>query len=246
MYDHPGWLKRITFDMSELKVLLEVMKMFDQQVLQYHFSLEPPYRLPHGVEWLMPYNDPETRKCMQAFYRRFYHDSHPRTFILGINPGRFGAGITGVPFTDPIRLAHLGISNVFPKKQELSSVFIYAMIEACGGPELFFSRFYITSLSPLGFVKDGKNYNYYDHPDLAKRVTPFIVDNVNTQLAFGSNREVVFCLGQGKNFEFLQKLNQKHKWWERVVPLPHPRWVMQYRLKDKARYIEEYKMAFSD
>ena len=220
--------------------------MFSQQVLSYHFALKTNIKLPKGIEWLMPYEDPETRRCMAAFYQKFYHDQKPRTFILGINPGRFGAGITGVPFTDPIRLKNLGIVNSFAIKPELSSVFVYEMIDACGGPEQFYNRFYITSLSPLGFVKGGKNYNYYDDPELSKLVRPFIIQNIETQLSFGADRSRVFCLGQGKNYEYLSKLNEEHQWWESVVPLPHPRWVMQYRLKRKEEFIEQYKIALLD
>ena len=218
------------------------MKWCDQ-ILRYHFSLRPDLILPEGIEWLMPYEDPETQSCMTSFYNRFYNDTEKRTFILGINPGRFGAGLTGVPFTDPIRLAQLGIENAFSKKQELSSVFMYEMIEALGGVEPFYSRFYISSLSPLGFVKAGKNYNYYDDPNLIRIVKPFIIKHIETQLTFGADLTRVFCLGQGKNFEFLQKLNNEHGWWERVIPLPHPRWVMQYRLKRKDEFIGEYAEA---
>lgn len=215
--------------------------MFSTQILSYHFSLKPKLTLPDKVEWLMPYDDPETRRCMESFYHRFYNDNRNRTFILGINPGRFGAGTTGVPFTDPIRLRLMGLDNSFPAKQELSSVFIYDMIDACGGPEVFYSQFYITSLSPLGFVKNGKNYNYYDDPQLAKILRPFIIENIETQLTFGADRSRVFCLGQGKNFEYLSKLNDEYQWWERVIPLPHPRWVMQYRLKRKEEFVLMYK-----
>lgn len=182
---------------------------------------------------------------MKAFYTKFYNDQNDRTFILGINPGRFGAGLTGVPFTDPIRLEQLGIKNNFPKKQELSSVFIYEMIDACGGPDAFYHQYYIASLSPLGLTKDGVNYNYYDDPKLAKRIEPFIIQNLETQIKFGCNREVVYCLGQGKNFNYLQKLNDQHHWWRRVVPLPHPRWIMQYRLKTKKAFIDLYRKALS-
>jgi hypothetical protein len=112
--------------------------MWCDRVLSYHFALQPEGNLPNDIDWLLPYNDPETRKCMTAFYSLFYKDTATRTFILGINPGRFGAGLTGVPFTDPIRLETLGLSNSFPKKQELSSVFVYDMIDACGGPEFFY------------------------------------------------------------------------------------------------------------
>ena len=219
------------------------MKTFSEQVLAYHFSLKADIPLPHGIEWLMPYEDTETRKCMTSFYHQFYNDHAKRTYILGINPGRFGAGLTGVPFTDPIRLKHLGIANAFPSKPELSSVFVYEMINACGGPENFYRQYYITSLSPLGFIKDGKNYNYYDDQQLSKVIRPFIIRNLETQLKFGADTKKVFCLGQGKNFEYLSKLNEEYQWWERVIPLPHPRWVMQYQLKRKEEFIEAYKDA---
>src|SRR5690349_4284562 len=137
------------------------------RILSYQFGLQPPFPLPNEVEWLMPYEDEETRSVMQTFYTRYYQDESPRTFILGINPGRFGAGVTGVPFTDPVRLEKLNIDNTFARRQELSSVFIYEMIDAFGGPEKFYHQFYITSLSPLGFVRHGKNYNYYDDKTLS-------------------------------------------------------------------------------
>lgn len=219
------------------------MKYFADKVLNFLFSMQEPFELDDDVEWLMPYADSKTKHCMEVFYKQYYGDRFKRTYILGINPGRFGAGLTGVPFTDPIRLKQLGIQNDFPQKPELSSVFIYEMIQACGGPDLFYRQYYITSLSPLGFTKHGKNYNYYDDPHLCKTVTPFMIQSIETQIQFGANRSRVFCLGQGKNYEFLMKLNQEHGWWKQVIPLPHPRWIMQYRLKEKQRYIQEYTAA---
>ena len=215
--------------------------LFSDKILSYHYNLHPSMKLPDGIDWLMPYEDNETRRCMDLFYKKFYSDEKSRTYILGINPGRFGGGITGIPFTDPIRLASVGIENSFPKRQELSSVFIYEMIKACGGPEMFYSKYYFASLSPLGFVKEGKNYNYYDDPALAKAVRPFIIQNIETQIRFGAGLDKVFCLGQGKNHEYLQRLNEEYKWWKEVIPLPHPRWIMQYKLKSKEGYLNLYK-----
>lgn len=215
--------------------------MLSDKILTYHFNLKPSGPLPSGIDWIMPYDDLETRRCMNLFYQTYYQDDRKRTFILGINPGRFGAGITGVPFTDPIRLEKLGIHNAFQKRQELSSVFIYDMIKQCGGPENFYSDFYIASLSPMGFIKGGKNYNYYDDRELAETVRPFIIRNLDIQSAFGSNHNRVFCLGQGRNYEYLNELNRKHAWWKEVIPLPHPRWIMQYKLKEKAKFIQRYK-----
>lgn len=189
----------------------------------------------------MPYKNAETQACMTSFYKRFYNDNKKRIFILGINPGRLGAGLTGVPFTDPVCLSMLGIENNFPQKHELSSIFIHDMIDVCGGHTEFFNRFYITSLSPLGFIRNGKNYNYYDDATLSNIVQPFIIDSIKAQLAFGCDSSKVFCLGQGKNFDYLNRLNEEYKWWERVIPLPHPRWIMQYKRKRKEEFLELYK-----
>ena len=189
----------------------------------------------------MPYTNDETQACMTAFYKRFYNDKKKRIFILGINPGRLGAGLTGVPFTDPVCLSKLGIENNFAQKHELSSIFIHEMIDVCGGHADFFNRYYITSLSPLGFIKNGKNYNYYDDANLSNIVKPFIIESIESQLAFGCDTSKVYCLGQGKNFDYLNKLNDEYQWWESVIPLPHPRWIMQYRRKRKEEFLDLYK-----
>ncbi len=221
-------------------------KKFGSAVLQYHFNLRPNIELDRGVEWIYPYTDRATRHSMSAFFSQYYDDTNERIFLFGINPGRFGAGITGIPFTDPVRLeVKCGIGNPFQKRAELSSVFIYDCIEAMGGPQTFYSQFYITSLCPLGFLKDGKNYNYYDDRETEKRVTPFIEENISAQISFGCNRAFAFSIGQGKNFACFKKLNAQHRWFDEIIPLPHPRWVMQYRLKQKDRFLSEYREKLS-
>lgn len=94
-------------------------------------------------------------------------------------------------------------------------------------------------------MKAGVNYNYYDDPKVARLIEPLIVKNISTQIEFGCNPEVVYCLGQGKNFSYLQKLNDQYRWWKKVVALPHPRWIMQYKLRTKDHFIERYKDALS-
>jgi hypothetical protein len=182
---------------------------------------------------------------MKAFYEKYYDDERKRTLILGINPGRFGAGTTGVPFTDPVRLEkECGIANNFPKKQELSSVFVYEMINAYGGCKVFYRKMYISAICPLGFIKEGKNYNYYDDALLLKRIEPLLITHLRRQISFGVNTNRVFCLGQGKNFQYLETLNRAHGFFDEIIPLPHPRWIMQYRLKKKQEYLQMYLSAF--
>ena len=214
---------------------------FADRVLDYHFGLEPELPLPSDVQLLYPYHSEEVRKAMRQFFRKYFSDNQSRFALLGINPGRFGAGITGTPFTDPIRLEEIcGIKNNFKKRQELSSVFVYSFISALGGPDEFYKNFYITSISPLGFTKNGKNYNYYDSKELEGKVMPLIEENLAMLISTGVSDQVAFSMGQGKNFKFLLKLNARMKYFAEVVPLPHPRWVMQYRLKRKEEFVMQY------
>lgn len=215
---------------------------FGQQVIDYYKNVDKPTNLPKGVEILYPFNEVEVIDIVEKFYSQYFNDSGSRTFLIGINPGRFGGGATGIPFTDPIRLKEvLGIDNTFDPKAELSSKFIYRMIDALGGHESFYRSFYFTSVSPIGFVKDGKNLNYYDIPALQEALEPYMVEELRKQIAFGAN-PVAFSLGRGKNIAYLKKINTKYKLFDEVRPLPHPRWVMQYRLK----LIDEFIKFYSD
>ena len=117
------------------------MKTFAERLMGYYRDLRPPGSLPQEVEVMNPYQHEETFRIASTFYHKYYNDTNERYICFGINPGRFGAGITGVPFTDPIRLEEVcGIEHTFDKKAELSSRFIYDMIAAYGGPEKFYSQ----------------------------------------------------------------------------------------------------------
>lgn len=215
------------------------------RIIKYHFGLRvksEKIQLPPKVEWLFPYSVAETRSVMTQFYDKYYGDFNPRKLIFGINPGRLGAGITGVPFTDPVRLqVECGIENSFPQKRELSAEFIYSIVHKYGGLEKFYTEFYISSVCPLGFVKEGINFNYYDDKNLQQSVRQFIVENISIQIKLvNGNREIAFCLGEGKNFAFFEKLNEEHNFFEKIIPLPHPRWIMQYKRKSLDQYLDLY------
>jgi len=71
----------------------------DKRILAYLNQLERPIdiELPgKNIQWLYPFKNPETCRCMEAFYSKYYSDTQERILILGINPGRFGSGITGM------------------------------------------------------------------------------------------------------------------------------------------------------
>jgi len=214
---------------------------FGEKVISFYENLVFPDILPEEIEVMVPFANADTADACRIFYRKYYSDLRQRHLIIGINPGRFGAGITGIPFTDPIRLATAcGIENNWQKKQELSSVFVYEMINAFGGVEKFYKSFYITAVSPLGFTRAGKNLNYYDDRTLQESIRPFVIDCLRSQLDFGVNRDVAFCLGDGKNYKFLSALNKKEKFFKDVIPLSHPRFIMQYKLRKKDEYVQRY------
>lgn len=214
---------------------------FAEKIIEFIKQLHLTVTLPGEITVMNPYQDQITLNFCIQFYKKFYNDQNRRFMIIGINPGRFGGGITGIPFTDPIRLQNsAGIINPWQKKQELSSVFVYDMIETYGGPGEFYNNFYFTAVSPLGFTKNNKNLNYYDDPLLQMSLKDFVVDCLKRQLDFGINRKAAFCLGEGKNFHYLTRLNNELKIFDTIIPLSHPRFIMQYRLKRKQEYIDHY------
>lgn len=214
---------------------------FAEKVIRFYEDLSPRLTLPDGVGVLNPYLNSECMDACRRFYSKYYNDENTRHLILGINPGRYGAGITGIPFTDPIKLEQVfDVPNTLPKKPELSAEFIHSMIGAFGGYEKFFSSFFINSVSPLGFVKQGKNLNYYDSPALKESLMPFIRKSMIALLDLGIHRDMVFVLGEGENFKFVRQLNNREGWFDEIIPLAHPRFVLQYRRKRVSLYIDDY------
>src|SRR5690606_10291567 len=136
-----------------------------------------------------------------------------------------------------------GIKNDLDKKPELSADFIYRMIAAYGGVDTFYSRFYIGAICPLGLTANGKNLNYYDTPEVERALRNFIVTSLQAQLDFPLNRERCICLGEGKNFKYLTRLNEEYGFFKSIIPLPHPRFIMQYRRKRVEEYVGQYLAA---
>lgn len=219
---------------------------FAEKIIQFNRSLNFDGALPEGIGVMNPFAEsPAALDASSRFYRKYYNDDEPRRLIMGINPGRFGAGLTGIPFTDTARLRdYCGMEIEGIETRELSSVFVYELIEAYGGVEQFYRDFYISAVSPLGFVihKNGKelNYNYYDRRELQQAAQSFIIRSLEQQLEFGIDRSQCFCLGNNKNYKYLLALNKRKNYFREIVPLEHPRYIMQYKLKQKEFYIRKF------
>lgn len=222
------------------------MKTVAEEINKFNESLHFKDKLPEDIFIMNPFKESkETLLLSKKFYSKYYSDNNPRKMILGINPGRNGAGVTGVPFSDTKRLKEYCGIEFEIESHEPSSVFIYKMILAYGGVKKFYSKFYINSLSPLGFLAKSKkgnlvNYNYYDSKELIEATTGFIVESVKAQIKICKITDVCFCLGEGKNFKFFSELNNKHKFFKKIIPLSHPRFIVQYKTKLMDKYIEDY------
>lgn len=228
-----------------------MIETFADKVIDLNRSLQYTGSLPNNFQVLNPYMDnPETMKVMQEFYEKYYNDLLPRKFIIGINPSRLGAGVTGVPFTDTKRLEEVcGIKMLSAHTHEISSVFMYDMINAYGGAKDFYRHFYINSPFPLAIIrrtKDGKwlNANYYDDVALFKSVKNFMVESLKKHISLGLDTSEVFVLGK-KNAIFIQQINREEKLFDQLSVLEHPRFIQQYKSSDKQLYIEKYISALN-
>jgi hypothetical protein len=229
-----------------------VLKTFGDKVIDFNRSLHYSGKLPQDFMVLNPYMDnPETMLVMQEFYRKFYADFNARKFIIGINPSRHGAGVTGVPFTDTKRLeSACGIAMKSAYTHEISSVFMYDMINEFGGVNNFYKQFYINSPFPLAIIrktKDGKwlNANYYDEHALFEMVKDFMISSLKEHISLGLDITEVYVLGK-KNAEFIQKLNKEAKLFEHIKTLEHPRYIQQYKSREKKLYIDKYILTLNN
>nr|WP_315032695.1 SMUG2 DNA glycosylase family protein [uncultured Chryseobacterium sp.] len=223
-------------------------KTFADIVIEFNENLSYDGELPEGFEVLNPYLDnPETMVVMQKFYHKYYNDSNKRKFIIGINPSRHGAGVTGVPFTDTKRLESVcGIKMESAYTHEVSSVFVYDMIKDYGGADLFYKDVYINSPFPLAIVRKTKkgwlNANYYDDKELFKDVKDFMIESLKKHISLNLDTSEVLVLGK-KNAEFISKLNKEAQLFDTMTVLEHPRYIQQYKSKEKQLYIDKYILA---
>lgn len=218
------------------------------QILQFYRALSLPEEiLPEQVRVMNPYagTKPEIWQVICAFYEKYYGDQRPRQILLGINPGRHGAGVTGIPFTDSVQLEKHCALPAPVETREVSASFVYEVIQAYGGPKAFYADWFIGAPSPLGFVRQNAkgnwvNYNYYDSAALTNSLEDFMLLQLTRQQEICGHPRQAVVLGTGKNYRFLQKLNQNHQLWDSLHPLEHPRYIMQYKLRQKAHYVQKF------
>ena len=83
------------------------------------------------------------------------------------------------------------------------------------------------------------NANYYDDRELFDMVKDFMIESLQKFIAMGLDSEEVFILGK-KNAEFIKKLNDEANLFGKLMALEHPRFIQQYKSKEKQLYIDKY------
>jgi len=213
---------------------------FAINAIKYFTRLKLPGIIPDNISILNPYETKEVKEAVKLFFHKYFDDNEKRVFVFGINPGRFGGGLTGISFTDPVALREeCGIKNKLGDRKELSSKFIYKMIKEYGDVKKFYSKIFITALYPFAIIKNGKNYNYYDSLKLYESLKAQIASAIKEQIRFGADKRFAVCLGK-KNAKYFNEINNEYNFFEEIRVLDHPRYIMQYRLKRVNHYINQY------
>lgn len=223
---------------------------FGDKVLVFNKTLSKvTIPLPEGFKIVNPFNGSQkdlVNNVTEVFYKKYYNDKKKRKMILGSSPARKGSAVIGVPFEDATHLQNetgIFIDNFYINKS--SSNFLFEVMNNYGGINKFYSDFYMNFVCPLGIAKinnNGKetNINYYENKTLENSLYDFIVNSIKTQVDFGIDNSVCYCIGSGENYKFLKKLNDEYKLFEKIIPLEHPRFIMQYNKNRKDEFIEKY------
>lgn len=227
-----------------------IKKTIAEHLLQFNEQLSnTSLDLPAGYNVINPFKGKQkdlVKKTTSAFYQKYYSDTGIRRLILGSSPARRGSAVTGVPFEDAKHLQkETGILVDKFYINRSSSGFLHDVIRKYGGYKKFYTDFYMNFVCPLGITKTnakGKevNCNYYENKMLQEILYPFIVRSIDTQIGFGIDASICYCIGSGKNYAFLSKINKEYKFFKTIIPLEHPRYIMQYNSKRKDMFIEKY------
>lgn len=226
---------------------------FSDRVLKFNDELSNMvFNLPESYYIRNPFNSKIVKEIAPIFYKKYYNDNKKRYLILGSSPARRGTAVTGIPFEDAdhlYKITGIAIDNFHINKS--SSNFLYKVMEEYGGCEKFYNDFFMSFVCPLGIVKINSkgnevNCNYYENKEIENNLYNFIVTSLKKQISFGIDTSVCYCIGSGENFKFITKINEQYNFFKKIIPLEHPRFIMQYHSNDKDKYLNKYMIALNN
>lgn len=183
---------------------------------------------PHGFSVLADFL--ANWEAIEEFYATFYSQGFPKTVLCGLNPGRLGAGKTGIPFVDFASLSEL-MDGIDRRDEERSATFFHSVVshfEATG----FYRSFYVTNVSWVGFVKGRKNANYDVLPPEAQA---FIFERFREEIELVGPERIISI--SKPVHSTIRSLFSKRI--DTSLCLPHPNWcAFPQNCKDaKEKYI---------
>ena len=229
--------------MKQKQTFSDKVFQFDQELGNVKINLPEPYKI------INPYsgrNKKQVLQMVQIFYQKYFNDKNKRRLILGSSPARRGSAITGIPFEDALNLQkETGISIANFHVNNAASNFLNRVIYEYGGRHKFYHNFYLNFVCPLGICKINSkgnqvNCNYYENKQVEEMVTPLIISALKTQISFGIDTSVCYCIGSGQNYQELSKINKNWGFFQKIVPLEHPRFITQYHPEDEKKYLHKY------
>lgn len=75
-------------------------------------------------------------------------------------------------------------------------------------------------------------------------VKPFMIRSLEQHISLALDTSEVFVLGK-KNAVFINKLNQEARLFDRLTILEHPRFIQQYKSRERQAYIDKYLLALN-
>jgi hypothetical protein len=171
------------------------------------------------------------------FYHRYVFPHRQERALCGINPGRLGAGKSGIPFVDCAYLSELLGENV-GNDVERSARFFRDVVEQIGAGN-FYAAIHVTNISIYGFTKGRRNLNYYE---LDNDIVGLILQGFAREMELMNIREIVPC--SRKAHAILVDLVARGSIRAKVhPPLKHPNWCAfpSNRRLSKLGYLEVLK-----
>lgn len=230
-----------------IKDVINLDKLNSEKILDYCNCLSKiKIKSFKNYKIINPYNNENIKIITKKFYTKYYNDNNKRRLILGSNPARRATISTGIPFEDANHLEKvIGIKIDNFHVLKASSDFLYDVINKYGGCDKFYNDFYMNFVFPFGIVKINEknnetNCNYYEIKHFDSLLLDYIIDSIKEILKLNIDTSICYCIGSGKNYEILNKINNKYHFFNKIIPLEHPRFIMQYHSKDKEIYLKKY------
>lgn len=208
--------------------------------------------VPPGFTVINPFSGQQrdrVREVTTAFYSKYYDDDKPRRLVLGSSPARRGTAVTGVPFEDARLLeSETGVDVDGYAVSRPSAGFLHDVINRYGSRKEFYADFVMSFVCPLGLAREKTNgrevnCNYYESRKLLATLESFLTESLEEQLTFGIDTSVCYCIGSGENFNFLSSMNEGQRYFRKIIPLEHPRYITQYNRDRKEEFLNKYLAA---